>query len=73
MPADVLNSVFVPIISIFGIIEWIIVFLETYRHFPKMEKSNRIRNSTIDATLMTVTITAITYFFLYLILQILQS
>ena len=72
MAVDILNSVFVPIVAIFGIIEWVIVFLETYRHFPRMEKQKRIMNSVYDATLMTVTITAITYFFLYLILQILQ-
>lgn len=70
MPGDLLNSVFLPIAVIFGIIEWIIVFLETYRHFPKMERQKRIRNSVYDATIMSVIMTAIIYFFMYLLLRI---
>ena len=71
MPVDILNSVFLPIAAIFGIIEWIIVFLETYRHLQKMEKHKRISNSIYDATIMTAILTAILYFFMYLLLKIL--
>ena len=73
MQVDILNSVLVPLFLVFSVIEWLIVFLETYRHFPKMEKEKRIRNSIIDASVFTFTIFFILYFFMYLLLQIIGS
>jgi hypothetical protein len=69
MTIDILNSIFVPIAIIFGIIEWVIIFLENYRHFPRMEKWKRIRNSICDATIMTVIMMCIVYFFMYILFQ----
>ena len=70
MTVDIQNSIFVPIAIIFGIIEWMIIFLENYRHFPRMEKWKRIRNSIYDSTVATVIIVAIIYFFMYILLKI---
>jgi len=73
MSIDILNSIFVPIATMFGIIEWVIIFLESYRHFPEMEKQKRIKNSVYNATIMTIVMTAIIYFFMYIMFQIFLS
>jgi small neutral amino acid transporter SnatA (MarC family) len=70
MQIDILNSMFVPLLLVFSVIEWLIIFLEIYRHFPKMEKNKRIWNSVVDATTFTFIIFIILYFFMYLLLQI---
>jgi len=69
MPVE-MNAFFLPILTMFAVIEWLFFFMETYRHFPKMEKKKRIRDSVIEATIMTIVISGILYFFMYMILQI---
>jgi len=73
MQVDILNTALVPVLLAFSVIEWLIIFLETYRHFPKMEENKRIKNSIIDATTFTSVVFIILYFFMYLLLQIIGS
>jgi len=73
MQVDILNTALVPVLLVFSVIEWLIIFLETYRHFPKMEENKRIRNSIIDASIFTFTIFFFLYFSMYLVLQIIGS
>jgi len=73
MQIDILNTALVPVLLVFSAIEWLIIFLETYRHFPKMEENKRIRNSIIDASIFTFTIFFFLYFSMYLVLQIIGS
>ena len=73
MQVDILNTALVPVLLVFSVIEWLIIFLETYHHFPKMEENKRIKNSIIDATTFTSVVFIILYFFMYLLLQIIGS
>jgi len=47
--------------GIFGILLWIMVFLQTYRHFPKMSKKQRIILSVGIATLLTFIVLVICF------------
>jgi len=50
-----------PLFIAFGIPLWIIVYLQTYRHFPKMEPSRRVWSSITNATLVAGSVILITY------------
>ena len=45
-----------PIAAFFGGLFWLMIFLASYMHFPKMEKSERLKMSLENATLMTLLI-----------------
>ena len=47
--------------GIFGILLWIMVFLQTYRHFPKMSKRQRLLMSVGIATLLTFIVLVICF------------
>jgi hypothetical protein len=51
----------------FVLLLWLMIFLETYRHFPKMEKNQRIRMSFVNATELALFISILCYVTLYLI------
>lgn len=51
----------IPIGGTFGTLFWIMIFLGTYRHFPKMNKSQRIMMSAASATLLTIILLAVSY------------
>jgi uncharacterized membrane protein YidH (DUF202 family) len=44
----------IPFIIFGGIIIWVMVFLGTYMHFPKMDRRKRIEFSVTSATIMAV-------------------
>ncbi len=60
-----------PFIILGGIVIWIMVFLGTYPHFPRMEKAKRLRHSITSATVMALMIMAILFVALYLLDSIL--
>jgi len=58
-----------PIFAVFGFIAWQMIFFETYRHFPKMDKSERIGLSFTNTTIMTIMLGIV----VYISLQVLQG
>ena len=54
-----------PVIAIFGVVLWLMIFMETYRHFPKMDGQKRLEYSIINATGITLIIILICSIFLY--------
>jgi len=58
-----------PVVAVFGIAFWLMIFLNTYRHFPKMNPEERLRKSIVDATAITILLIGIVYLFLWFILQ----
>jgi len=54
-----------PALLFFGSVFWLIIYLQTYRHFPKMEQRMRVRKSIIDATIMTLSLLAVVFVALY--------
>jgi heme/copper-type cytochrome/quinol oxidase subunit 2 len=58
-----------PIVAVFGIAFWLMIFLNTYRHFPKMNPEERLRKSIVDTTTITIILIGIVYLFLWFILQ----
>ena len=65
---DLLISLF-PIIAIFGAIFWLMIFLNTYSHFPKMNPEERLWKCIVDATTITIILLGIVYLFLWFILK----
>jgi len=51
---------------LFGIVFWSMVFAETYRCFPKMDKHRRTVMSATNATIMTAFLIIAVYLFMYL-------
>jgi uncharacterized membrane protein len=51
----------VPLVAVFGIIGWTMVFLETYMHFPKMDKRERIKMGAINATVLVLILIVVVY------------
>lgn len=49
---------------VFGIPFWIMIFIATYVHFPKMDKANRLEMSISSATILTIVMLLISYLFL---------
>jgi len=58
-----------PIAIGFGIPFWLMIFLNTYRHFPKMNPEERLLMCISSATGLTAVLIGIVYLFLWLILQ----
>jgi len=58
----------IPVVAVFGIIGWIMIFLETYMHFPKMDKRERIKMGVINATVIVLILIAVVYLSLLVIL-----
>jgi len=58
-------TIFIPMMVLFGVIGWIMVFIETYRHFPKMDSRQRIALSISNATGMIIIFIIIAYVFMY--------
>lgn len=48
---------------------WLMIFLNVYRHFPKMEPSKRIKLSIENATYPTLILSGIIYLALWFILR----
>ena len=59
------QTMFLLIASLFGLLGWLMVFLETYRHFPKMDSDERFRLSFTNATVMTGMVLVIVYIAFY--------
>ncbi len=63
----------IPLMVIGGIVIWIMTFLGTYPHFPKMEKKKRIALSVTSATVMAValmiTLVIAMYFLMKMVLK----
>jgi len=57
-----------PIAIGFGIPFWLMIFLNTYRHFPKMNKENMIWMSIVNATVLTLILIGLVYLALWFIL-----
>ena len=51
--------------SIFGFIFWLQIYMETYRHFPKMDKHKRIIMSATSATVATIILLIAVTLFMY--------
>jgi hypothetical protein len=58
-----------PIVAVFGTALWVMIFLNTYRHFPKMNPTERLWMCIESATMITLILIGIVYLFLWLILQ----
>lgn len=56
------NLITIPFIVFAGAIVFMFVFLETYRHFPKMGKEQRIMHCLKISTIMALVIMVILYF-----------
>ena len=50
--------------GIFGIIAWLQIYMETYRHFPKMDKHQRIIMSATSATIAAIILLIAVYLFM---------
>jgi len=59
----------IPFIILAGIIIWIMIFLGTYPHFPKMEKRKRIELSVTSAIIMAVTLMVILSIAMYFLMK----
>ncbi len=62
-----------PIALLFGSLLWVMVFLQTYRHFPKMDPRQRFWMGCKSATTMTAVLLAIVFVFLYVIVRQLMA
>lgn len=58
---------FLPIILIFAALGWITIFLETWRRWPKLERTKRIAMSVSNATFLSLAVVAAVYIFLLII------
>jgi len=58
-----------PIILTFGTALWLMVFLNTYRHFPKMNPTERLWLCIENATFLTLILIGIIYLFLWFVLS----
>jgi hypothetical protein len=58
-----------PIVAVFGTALWVMIFLNTYRHFPKMNPEERFWMCIVNSTIMTLILIGIVYFFLWFILE----
>ena len=68
VPSNIL-LITLPITIIFGISFWIMIFLNNYRHFPKMDSKERLWSCIVNATLMTAMLTGLVYLALWFFLQ----
>ena len=59
----------IPIFAVFGIAFWLMIFLNNYRHFPKMNPTERLWMCIESATMITLILIGIIYLFLWFILQ----
>ena len=60
-----LISIIIP--AVFSVFAWVTVFMETYRHFPKMDKTKRIWMSVQSATLLAVILIVLGFLFMQFI------
>lgn len=51
---------YLPISIPFVLALWLMIFLQTYIHFPKMEKSKRIKESATNATILSAVLWLLT-------------
>lgn len=51
----------IPVVAVFGIIGWTMIFLETYMHFPKMDKRERIKMGVVNATVIVLILIVVVY------------
>ena len=58
-----------PISAFFGIAFWLMIFLSTYKQFPKMNPEERLWLCIVNATVLTVMLMSIVYLALWFILQ----
>jgi len=58
-----------PITILFGIAFWLMIFLNVYSHFPKLNSKEKFWRSIIDATVLTFLLLGIVYLFLWFILN----
>ncbi|MEM0465279.1 MAG: hypothetical protein QXW97_01095 [Candidatus Pacearchaeota archaeon] len=58
-----------PIVTIFGIALFAMIFLNTYRQFPKMNSEERFWLCFKNATFITLTVIIIFYLFLWFFLE----
>jgi len=59
----------IPFAVFSGIVIWIMIFLGTYRHFPKMDKRERIEFSITSATIMAVVLMGVLFFAMLLFMK----
>ncbi len=61
----------IPFVVLGSTIIWMMVFLGTYPHFPRMEKQKRIALSAKNATVMTAVLMLIIVITLYILARVL--
>jgi cytochrome b subunit of formate dehydrogenase len=59
----------IPVIIFGGIVIWIMIFLGTYPHFPKMDKQKRIELSVTSATIMAIAFMIMVYIAMILLIE----
>ena len=63
-----------PIFIAFGVPFWFMIFLQTYRHFPKMESAKRMSMSISSATILTAILLGVVFLaWLYFAAQIVKG
>jgi len=62
-------ALMIPIGGTFGSLFWIMIFLQTYRHFPKIDNRERFLMSAKSATILTGILLAVTYVSLLLLMR----
>jgi len=55
---------------LFCAILWVMVFLQTYMHFPKMEKQKRLFMSVINATALSLSLLVLVVVSLWLLMNV---
>ena len=63
------NLIMIPFLVLGGMVAGVIVFLETYRHFPRMDKEKLLKLSIINAVIMALIIITINYLIIILIIN----
>jgi Na+-driven multidrug efflux pump len=59
----------IPFILFGGIAIWVMVFLGTYHHFPRMDKQKRIEFSATSATIMALVLMGILTMAIFLFMK----
>jgi hypothetical protein len=57
-----------PFIAVFGGLLWLMIFLQTDMHFPKMDRASRLRMSITNASVLTAVLLGAVILFMYFIL-----
>ena len=67
MQTDMISTLSITLI--FAAIFWMMIFIETYVHFPKMGRKQRLEMSLSSATILSTVLLVFVYIALYFVLK----